>query len=571
MTTNPDVAEMFRTIADLLDVLGEKFKPEAYRRAARSIESLTEDLRAVAERKELRTIPGVGEAIADKIGEYLTTGSLGYYEKLRREIPAGLVDLMRLPGIGPKTTRRFWVELGVEGPQELRDAIAAGRLVGMKGFGEKKIEQVRAAVTESAPGAGSARRPIEDVYPVARSLLATLKASSGVDRVEVAGSFRRARETVGDLDLLVTTQDPPAAFDAFTAHPLVAEVNMRGETKETVFLKGGFQVDLRVVKPAEFGSALLYFTGSKDHNIRLRSLARERGLKVNEYGVFRGEERQAGSTEEDVYGALGLAWIPPEIREDRGEIEAAAKGPLPPLVSAADLRGDLHVHLDWDARPADVDRLIESARRRKYDYVGVVVGASEPDGAVRTLPGPVRGRLLDPPSASPHILPALEAGPGTLPAALAPLPHEYRIVRPKADGPVPDSSSLGSRAVVAHFGASVRSDPAALARWIASARAAGAAVEAGPGPERLDSIAARQAREAGVPLHLPTGLLLPEDDPTRFVALGLGRRAGAGPEDVVNARAAAAFSGSGTAATRAPPKGPSSGPPRSPRPKARPA
>ena len=208
MTSNADAAEVFRTIADLLDLLGEKFKPEAYRRAARSLESLTEDLGTVAARHELRSIPGVGEAIAEKIEEYLRTGSILYYERLKREIPPGLVELMRLPGLGPKTARRFWVELGVEGPSELRDAIGAGRLVGVKGFGEKKIEQLRSALRAAAAGAGPARRAIEEVYPVASALVHALREGATADRVEVAGSFRRARDTVGDLDILVTSKDP---------------------------------------------------------------------------------------------------------------------------------------------------------------------------------------------------------------------------------------------------------------------------------------------------------------------------------------------------------------------------
>lgn len=396
MALNAEATEIFRTIADFLDLLGEKFKPEAYRRAARSIESLTEDLGAVSDRHELRSIPGVGEAIAEKIEEYLRTGSVSYYERLKREIPAGLVELMRLPGLGPKTARRFWVELGVEGPAELRDAIAAGRLVGVKGFGEKKIEQIRSALDSAAAGPGSsARRPIEEVYPVAHALVEALRAGTGADRVEVAGSFRRARETVGDLDILVTTKEPTKVFEVFTAHPLVGEVKMRGETKETVVLRDGLQVDLRVVRPEEFGAALQYFTGSKDHNVRLRSLARDRGLKVNEYGVFRGEERVAGATEEDVYACLGLAWIPPELREGRAEIEEAARGKLPSLVSEADLRGDLHLHPAPDAQPGELERVVAEARARRYTYVGVIVAGVRDDGTYWILSDATRTRLRE--------------------------------------------------------------------------------------------------------------------------------------------------------------------------------
>ncbi len=565
MTSNAEAVEIFRTIADLLDLLGEKFKPEAYRRAARSIESLTEDLGAVSARHELRSIPGVGEAIAEKIEEYLRTGSVSYFERLKREIPPGLVELMRLSGLGPKTARRFWVELGIEGPAELRDAIAAGRLTGVKGFGEKKIGQIRSALVAAAAGPGAARRPIEDVYPVARALVNALRTGAGAERVEVGGSFRRARETVGDLDILVTSKDPPRAFEVFSNHPLVAEVKMRGETKETVLLTGGFQVDLRVVRPEEFGAALQYFTGSKDHNVRLRSLARDRGLKVNEYGVFHGDDRIAGATEQEVYASLGLAFIPPELREDRGEIEAAARGTLPLLVTESDLRGDRHVHLAPDARPDEVDRIVGEARKRRYAYIGVVVGGVRADGTSWLLPEVTRARLSEIRSPGLRIARALEIGPGAVPKELETTAFDFRIVMPvslPAEVPGPRAGSRPT-ALFAHIGSSVASDAAVLKRWVEEARRNSAAIEIGPGPERLDSTASRQARDEGVLLHVPTTLGAAEDDPTRLVALGFARRAGAMAKDVVNARSEEGVSGAGPGPKRNPP-GTSSAPPRSP-------
>jgi len=563
-TSNAQAVDIFRTIADLLDLLGEKFKPEAYRRAARSIESLTEDLGAVSARHELRSIPGVGEAIAEKIEEYLRTGSIPYYERLKGEVPPGLVELMRLPGLGPKTARRFWVELGVEGPAELRDAIAAGRLTGLKGFGEKKIDSIRSALAPAAAGTDTGRRPIEDVYPVANALAQRLRTATGTDRVAVAGSFRRARETVGDLDVLVTSKDPGRAFEVFSADPHVAEVKMRGETKETVVLTGGLQVDLRVVRPEEFGAAFVYFTGSKDHNVHLRSLARDRGLKVNEYGVFRGEERVAGATEEEVYASLGLAWIPPEIREDRGEIEAAALGTVPSLVRETDLRGDLHVHLPVNATPDEVDRVVSEARARQYGYVGVVVGGVHSDGSVWTLSEATRARLSAPRSEGVRVVRALEAGPGAIPKELAGTEFDLRIVRPISaaleDRDRPASSPAPG--LIAHVGSAVASDAVALARWVEEAQRNAAAIEVGPGAQRLDSTAARQAREAGVKLHVPTGLDASIEDPTRLVALGFARRAGAPADAVANARSLEELSGLGSVGKRGP-KGSPSAPPRS--------
>ncbi len=256
MPSNAEAAETFRTIADLLDVLGERFKPEAYRRAARSIDALTEDLATIAARGELRSVPGVGDAIEEKIREYLATGRIDYLERLRRDVPAGVADLLRIPGLGPKTARRFWTELGVEGPAELLAAIDAGRLAGVKGFGPKKIAQVRAGVEAVRGTPATSRLPIEAAYPVAMRIVRGLREAAGADRVEVAGSFRRGRETVGDLDILMTSHDPVRAFDVFSALPDIREVRLRGGTKETAILTNGLQVDVRVVEPASFGAAL---------------------------------------------------------------------------------------------------------------------------------------------------------------------------------------------------------------------------------------------------------------------------------------------------------------------------
>ena len=538
MTSNADASEVFRTIADLLDLLGEKFKPEAYRRAARSIESMTEELRAVSARGELRSIPGVGEAIAEKIEELLTTGSVHYYERLKREVPPGLVELMRLPGLGPKTARRFWVELGIEGPNELRDAIAMGRLHGVKGFGEKKIGQIQSALAAAAAGPGPTRRSIEEVYPVARSLVRTLRETAPVDRVEVAGSFRRSRETVGDLDILVTSQDPAKVFEVFTAHALVADVKMRGETKETVLLTGGLQVDLRVVKPEEFGAALQYFTGSKDHNVRLRSLARDRGLKVNEYGVFRGDERVAGATEEEVYATLGLAWIPPELREDHGEIDAAARGPFPVLVGEGDVKGDLHVHLPSETAASEVDRVLADACSRHLEYVGVVVGGLARDGTPWRLADRLLDRLAHYRVDGLRILRAIETDRGPVPSVLDSVAHDYTILRPTARPSGTPGASDFSRPprVVGHVGPGTTSDADPLSSWLDLAATLGAAVEVGPGTERVDSVGGRVAHERNLRLHLPTGVGGSPDDPTMSVAVGFARRAGATSSEVVNAR-----------------------------------
>jgi DNA polymerase/3'-5' exonuclease PolX len=546
MPSNVEAAEIFRGIADLLDVMGEKFKPEAYRRAARSIDSLTEDLSAFAARNELRSIPGVGDAIEEKLREYLATGRVQYFDRLQKEVPAGVAEMLRIPGLGPKTARRFWVELGIEGPAELVAALDAGRLDGVKGFGAKKIAQIRTAVETHRTAGPGARLPIESAYPIALALVRGLREGAGAERIEVAGSFRRGRETVGDLDILVTSVDPTRAFDVFSALPEVKEVRLRGGTKETVLLQNGLQVDLRVVEPAAFGAALVYFTGSKDHNVQIRSLAKELGLRVNEYGVLRGEERVAGATEEEVYASLGLAWVPPELREARGEVDTAQQGPLPLLVEAPDLRGDLHVHLPPDADAATVDRLIASGSERSFAYLGAVVEGVDADGTPWSIPEAARRRLHTGSSAQLHLFSLGECSSAhlPLPARAGPHPLDGWVVRPTDPTSPPPTGPPDHVWVVAHRGAAEVADPNVAAAWGAFASRVGAVVEVGPGPERLDSTWARQARESGLRLALPTGVGEAADSPTGPVALKFARRAGALPKDVANASPRPPVSGS---------------------------
>jgi DNA polymerase (family X) len=534
MASNAEAAALLREIADLLDLGGERFKPEAYRRAARSVESLPEPLAAVAGRGELRDVPGIGEAIEGKLREYLATGRIPYLDTLRATVPAGVLELMRLPGVGPKTARRFWVELGITDRAALAAAIEAGRLDGVKGFGTRKIELVRTAATAAALGPPSGRRPIASVYPLALAIRDALQTRAPVDRVEIAGSFRRGRETVGDLDVLVTSHAPERVFEVFSGLPEIAEVKMRGGTKETVLLHGGLQVDLRVVAPEAFGAALQYFTGSKEHNVRLRSLAKDAGLKVNEYGVFRGETRVGGRTEEEVYSLLGVPWIPPELREDRGEIDAARAGTLPRLVERADLTADLHVHLD--AGTGALDALRARAHAGGLDRVGVVVRS------VRAgRPTPADDRVLEALRAAgpgPPTFVAVVETDGPLSAPLLPGGSggdAYAVVRPTAPGALPTAGldGLPDLRLVAHVGGAGES----VRPWLDFARRHDAAVEVGPGEDRLDSEVARTAVEMGIRLAVATGVGEPDGATTRDVALGFARRAGATRDGVAGGRA----------------------------------
>lgn len=527
MSTNQELVKIFNDIADLLDLGGEKFKPEAYRRAARSIESLSEDIRRVSQRGELETIPGVGAAISEKIREYLKDGTIAYHDRLRAQFPQGILDLMRLPGLGPKTARRFLVELGIEGPAELSAAIAAGRLTGVKGIGPRKIELLTAALASAA--APGRRTPLAEAFAIASRIVQHLTASSPLEQIEVAGSLRRRREDVGDIDILATSKEPEKVFDAFTALPGGADVKLRGGTKETIVVAEGLQVDLRVVEPAAFGAALQYFTGSKDHNVRLRTIARDLGLKVNEYGVFRGEERVAGATEEEVYTSLGLAWVPPEIRENQGEVEAAQQRKLPRLVEPTDLRGDLHVHLGPNVTDDELAALVQRARARSLAYLGVVLEAPARTGPTTAPEGTdvvERLRALGGPGPAIHV--GIESPvPLTLPESV-----EYWIWRPGAAEETLEKARALPPALVAHGPAP---NGTTLA-WLRPLAEAGVPVDVGP--EGPSSSHLRPHLERGGRLHLST-MALGNGFDLGQLAVGLARRAWATREQVANASAKA--------------------------------
>ena len=524
MTTNQELAEIFRSIGDILDLEGERFKPEAYRRAARSIETLAEDIRRIADRNQLDEIPGVGEAIAEKVREYLRTGKIQYYERVQREIPPGVLEIMRLPGVGPKTARRFLVEFGIEGPQELTAAIDAGRFRGAKGFGDRKLELLRQAL--EAGSKGGRRIPLLAGWTISRQLVAALTARAPVDRIEVAGSLRRRRESVGDLDVLVTSRQPEAVLTAFGTLPEVREVKLRGSTKETVLVGDGLQVDLRVVEPEAFGAALQYFTGSKDHNVHLRTLARDRGLKVNEYGVFRGEERIAGRTEEEVYAALDLPWIPPEMREDRGEIDAALAHRLPPVVEPSGLVGDLHVHLSRTASPDEVDRRLEEAKRRGW----AVLGFTLPLADVPSMTAVVE-RIRSRSTATDGRAAARWAVEVTLGSPADPLPAADYVLADASGLPrPPDLGRKVPALFLTHLALGPpgsEGTPDTTRSWVEWAKARGVGLEVSPlgASDGLDATGVRHAAEVGGTVHLTAGVRTPTDEFDRIdLSVGTARR-----------------------------------------------
>lgn len=368
---NADIAAILDDIADLLEIeAANPFRVRAYRNAARQIETLPRDAGVLlAAGDDLTRLPGIGRDLAGKIREIVETGHSRLLEQLKRELPPTLTDLLHLPGLGPKRVHALYHEMDIQTPAQLYRAARDGRLRSLPGFGEKTELKLLAALEARL---GTTRRfKLATASQYAEPLRDHLARGRGVQQAIIAGSYRRCRDTVGDIDMLVTTDDAAAAMARFGGYDEVERVQSMGSTRASVVLKCGLQVDLRVVAPESFGAALHYFTGSKAHNIAVRGLAHERGLKVNEYGVFQGSRRIAGATEESVFAALGLAWIPPELRENQGEIEAAASGRLPHLVSQADLRGDLHVHTTATDGHASIEAMVEAARARGLSYLAI--------------------------------------------------------------------------------------------------------------------------------------------------------------------------------------------------------
>ncbi len=368
---NADIARVFGEIADLLEIAqANPFRIRAYRNAARVGEGLQLDLAArLAAGGELPKLPGIGADLGAKIREIAASGTCALYENLKRQLPAGITDLLHVPGLGPKRVQRLYQDLDVQTPEQLYRAARDGRLRALPGFGEKSELNILQGVEAHLKRPGRYKLAIAAQY--AHAFADYLSRSAGVGRVALAGSFRRMRETVGDLDILATAAAPALVMQRFTTYPEVKQVLSRGETRASVVLHAGIQVDLRVVAEECYGAALHYFTGSKSHNIALRKLGQVRGLKINEYGVFRGAKRIAGETEESVYAAVGLPYIPPELREDRGEIEAAYAGALPRLVELGDLRGDLHAHTRASDGHASIRDMALAAGARGLAYLAI--------------------------------------------------------------------------------------------------------------------------------------------------------------------------------------------------------
>jgi len=371
---NADIAKIFEDIADLLEIKNENpFRVRSYRNAALVISGLPESLRSIVERdeKELEDIPKIGKSIHEKIVEIIKTGKCKFHDELLKELPPGLLELLEVSGVGPKKVQLLYDELGIKNVEELEKAAKQGKIRDLPHMGEKTEEKILKAIEELKSHKGRFRISLALAY--AESLIEYLKKLPGIIKVEPAGSLRRWKDTIGDVDILVTCKHGAPIMDKFVKYPEVKEILAKGETKSTVMLKSNLQVDVRVLDEKSFGAALQYFTGSKAHNIAIRDRAKKMGLKISEYGVFNEKTDKwiAGEREEDVYKTVGLPWIPPELRENMGEIEAAEKKKLPLLVEPGDIKGDLHVHTNESDGIHTLEEMAAYAMHKGYEYIAI--------------------------------------------------------------------------------------------------------------------------------------------------------------------------------------------------------
>ncbi|MHB9145083.1 MAG: DNA polymerase/3'-5' exonuclease PolX [Symbiobacteriia bacterium] len=555
---NREVTWVLLDMADLVELSGDDpFKAVAYRKAARAIDQLPEAITDVVAQGRLLEIPGVGKGIGGKVEEYVRTGTFHQYEELKERVPPGLREVLRIPGLGPKTAHLLYARLGVDSLDALGAALASGQVRELPGFGGKKEENLRHAL-ESLRNL-SDRTPLGHVLVWAVPLRHVVGALPGVQAAELAGSVRRQRDMVGDVDIVAAAADPPAVLQTFAGLRGIAEVLGQGDSKCSVVLENGRQVDLRVVLPEQYVTALHHFTGSKEHNVRLRTRAKELGLKLNEYGLFDEDGRpQPVRSEEDIYRGLGLAYIPPELREDRGEVEAAAEGALPDLVRLEDVRGDLHVHTRWSDGMQTVREMALAAKARGYEYIAI----SDHSPSLVVANGLTVERLREQwreiaevqeevgfPILRGAEVDILRDGSLDLPDEVL---AELNIVTASIhSGFRQDEATLTGRilAAIANPHVDVIGHPTGrlLARRdayplnmdlvIDAARRTGTALEINASPERLDLSAehARLARDAGVMIAINTDAHSIGTLDDMWFGVGQARRAWLGPQQVLNA------------------------------------
>jgi DNA polymerase (family X) len=558
---NAEIADMFNRLADLLEIEGANpFRVRAYRNAARTVGGMSRSMAdLIAEGKNLSELPDIGEDLAEKIETIVRTGRLPLLEEVEGRTPAALSDLMKIGGLGSKRVQALYKELGIENAEDLKRAAEQGLIRGLEGFGPK-LEQTILSRLAGAPGSKGKRHRLIDAEAVAEPLVAYLGETEGLKEITVAGSYRRRKETVGDLDILVTAREGSPVMDRLVAYDQVSEVISHGTTRSTVILRSGMQVDLRVVPQVAYGAALHYFTGSKAHNIAVRKLAVDRGLKHNEYGVFRGDKRVAGRSEKEVFGSVDLPYIEPELRENRGEIEAAAKGRLPKLISQDDIRGDLHCHTRaTDGRNA-LEDMVEAAREHGYEYISI----NDHSRRVAVAHGLDKKRLLAQIRAIDRLnerlddivvlksieVDILEDGSldlpddvlGELDFTVCAVHYRFNLSRQKQTERILRAMDNRHFGILAHPSGRLIGKRAAydvnMERIMKQAAEQGCFLELNAQPDRLDmdDSACKMAREMGVKVAISTDAHSTGDlDLMRF-GIGQARRGWLGPADVINTR-----------------------------------
>lgn len=370
---NKEISKLLYQIADLLEIEEQDFKPFVYRKAAFSVSKMEEDIEDVYKKegkKGLIKIEGVGKNIADRIEEYLLEGKIDYLNRLKEKFPIDFHSLLEIEGLGHRKIKILFQELEIKNLEDLKREIKKGRVSSLPGFGEKTAKKLMEGI--SFLEEGSSKRSLGEIIPIAQEIYDYLKEMKEVEMIDMAGSFRRRKELVGDLDILISSPLPKKVMKKFVSFKEVAKVILEGETKSSIRIKEGFDIDLRVVEKSSFGAALQYFTGSKEHNIALRKISLKKGYKLNEYGLFKGKKKIAGEKEEDIYRLLGISFIPPELREDRGEVEEALKGEdFSFLLDYGDIKGDLHVHSDWNGGINSISEIVKEAEKMGYNYIGI--------------------------------------------------------------------------------------------------------------------------------------------------------------------------------------------------------
>jgi DNA polymerase (family X) len=558
--TNADLATIFQTIGDLLEIKGENiYKILAYRRAADSLNNLARDVNDIRREGGLKDIPAVGKAIADKIEELCATGHLGFYDRLAEEVPPSLVDLLRVPDVGPKKAAMFWRQAGITNLDQLGEAARQGKLRGLPGIGEKSEARILAGL--EALSRRTNRIPLGRALPLGEQLVAWLLTQPTVHAAELAGSLRRRRETIGDIDLAAATDHPEAVMQAFINHPLVSKVYAQGVTKASVELRGGIPVQLWLHPTAQFGTALQYATGSKEHSVRLRELALDKGFSLSDRALLYPEGKEVFLAEEaEVYAAVGLPWIPPELREDRGEIQAAKKGKLPHLIEIQDIQAELHTHSTWSDGQVSIREMAQAALDRGLKVLAITDHSGSLGIAGGMSVDAVRRRSVEMQAVQKELGDSLRLLQGAeveiradgsldypdevlaeLDIVIASLHTGLRQPGETVTGRMLNAIRNHNVDLIGHpTGRLIEEREGAALDMDAVFKAAqenGTALEINANPARLDlnDVYARRAKDMGIPLSINTDAHAPDQYDLLLYGIATARRGWLEPADVINA------------------------------------